>query len=130
MPSVYNEDNFIGRVNYAAQCLVRRSGIGSRHYDTCFEMADGDAVVTALLRRAEKNARLKTAIQREYRIEADGKDRPGLQGYPSSWQQAATALAHITTRDLPYEARQQRARFHEKYWPEPTYANQEQRPPC
>ena len=62
MASVYDEDNFIGRVNYAAACLVRNTGIGSRHFDTCFEMNDGDAVVTALVRRARKNPKLRAAL--------------------------------------------------------------------
>lgn len=42
----------------------------------------------------------------------------------------STTQTHTPTPWTLYEARQQRARFHEKYWPEPTYANQEQGPPC
>lgn len=108
MASVYQEENFIGRVNYAAQCLVRRSGIGSRHFDTCFEMADGDAVVTALQRRAAKNPRLHEAICREFRSCNDGH-------YPESWIKAAEDLAHIPTRKLKDAAREERARFHAKH---------------
>lgn len=103
MPSVYDETNFIGRVNYAAHCLVRRSGIGSRHFDTCFEMGDGDAVVTALIRRADKNPRLREAILREF--VSRGED------YPSSWKAAAESLTDIPTRKLHLAAAVERAQF-------------------
>jgi hypothetical protein len=45
MPSVYDRDAFRQRVNYAAQCYMRGTSY-SRHFQTCFEMYDGDAVVT------------------------------------------------------------------------------------
>ena len=101
MPSVYDESNFTGRVNYAAQCLVRRVGIGSRHFDTCFEMGDGDAVVTALQRRAEKNTRLKEAIMREFNSYNGG--------FPKSWQEAYEKLKHVPTRKLREAAAQEAA---------------------
>ena len=53
-------NDFKGRVNYAAQCLV--NGTRSRAFDSCFEMFDGALVVTALVRRAERNARLAAHI--------------------------------------------------------------------
>lgn len=57
MASVYDQDNFAGRVNYAAT-VICRNGDTTRHFDTCFEMWDGDAVAAALVRRAEKNPKL------------------------------------------------------------------------
>ena len=107
MPSVYDETDFIGRVNYAAHCLVRRSGIGSRHFDTCFEMADGDAVVTALQRRTEKNPRLRDAIMRVF--------PSGAGDYPSSWKAAAEELKDIPTCKLSLAAAAARARFKSRH---------------
>lgn len=88
MPSVYDDNNFIGRVNYAAQCFMR--GISnSRHFDTCFEMFDGEAVVTALVRRCEKNSRLKEAISRQW---------GGV--FPAMWLETAKEYSGIPTRKL------------------------------
>lgn len=63
MPSVYDENNFIGRVNYAASVISRKGG-NTRHFDTCFEMYDGDAVAAALYRRSLKNERLAINMPR------------------------------------------------------------------
>lgn len=63
MPSVYDPDNFAGRVNYAATVIMRK-GASSRSFDTCFEMYDGAAVAAALVRRAERNARLAENLPR------------------------------------------------------------------
>lgn len=54
MPSVYDPDNFIGRVNMAAGCIAKQRE-STRAFDTCFEMNDGDAVVLALYRIVKKN---------------------------------------------------------------------------
>jgi hypothetical protein len=99
MSSVYDQENFIGRVNYAAQCLVRRTGIGSRHFDTCFEMFDGDAVVTALVRRARKNPKLYAAIIQEWR---------GV--FPQGWIDCAERYAATPTRKLSDLAREHRTK--------------------
>jgi hypothetical protein len=99
MPSVYDPDNFSGRVNYAAQCFMRGLRC-TRHFDTCFEMADGDAVVAALVRRSAKNPKLRAAIASQYR-----------DGFPQGWTNTAARLAHVPTRGLPVEARRQRAAF-------------------
>jgi hypothetical protein len=59
--SVYG-DAIAPRINYAARCIV--SGhTGSRAFDTCFEMGDGDEVVSALVRRAKKNQRLASRLR-------------------------------------------------------------------
>lgn len=62
--SVYDPEAFEVRVNYAAACIVRANGSvpQGRHFDTCFEMNDGDYVVEALVRRAEKNQRLAAVL--------------------------------------------------------------------
>lgn len=54
MPSVYDPDNFHGRVNLAA-LYISQGRETTRTFDTCFEMYDGDAVATALFRRALAN---------------------------------------------------------------------------
>lgn len=95
--SCYIKDNFIGRVNYAAQCITRQTGIGGRTFDTCFEMNDGDAVVTALVRRAKKNERLAAAIKTCWR----GQE-------PTQWLETAAKYAEVT--DLPGLAQQLRDR--------------------
>ncbi|MTJ93896.1 MAG: hypothetical protein F8N36_13715 [Desulfovibrio sp.] len=87
MPSVYDKDAYSQRVNYAAQCFLR--GTDSRHFDTCFEMYDGAAVVTALVRRAEKNPRLHSAIAAQWR-----------EGFPQSWKDTAAQFAAVPTRRL------------------------------
>lgn len=63
MASVYDTENFSGRVNYAAAVIVqgRRT---SRSFDTCFEMHDGDAVVAALVRRSRSNPLLAANLFR------------------------------------------------------------------
>jgi hypothetical protein len=81
---VYKHDAFTARVNYAAQCFMR--GTRSRRFDGCFEMFDGEAVVTALVRRARKNPRLCAAIARGW---SDLKD-----GLPVLWVETAERYAH------------------------------------
>ena len=54
MPSVYDTENFQGRVSLAA-LYISEGRETTRSFDTCFEMWDGDAVAVALLRRAERN---------------------------------------------------------------------------
>jgi hypothetical protein len=77
------------RVNFAAAYMVR--GItNSRALDNCFEMWDGDIVVTALVRRAAKNPKLYAAIARQWR-----------DGFPQSWIDTAAKYAHVKTRQLP-----------------------------
>jgi len=67
--SVNQYDNFMGRVNYAAQ-VISRNGNTTRTFDGCFENDDGDAVVAALARRCEKNAKLAANIARYLRPES------------------------------------------------------------
>ena len=98
MASVYDVENFSGRVNYAAACFVRGT-TDTRHFDTCFEMWDGDAVVVALTRRSWRNPRLKNAIASRY------------QGrFPPHWIATTARYGDVPTRQLPQLARQLRER--------------------
>ena len=94
MASVYDNENFAGRVNYAATVMLR-GGTCTRHFDTCFEMYDGEVVAVALYRRAAKNPKLAAALARYIDAELAAK--------------AAAAYAHIPTRGLAEEARKLRA---------------------
>ncbi|MFO0958236.1 MAG: hypothetical protein U0800_12555 [Isosphaeraceae bacterium] len=62
--SVLNKpENFAGRVRHAASVISLGKGTG-RAFDGCFENYDGDAVAAALMRRAEKNERLRANLFR------------------------------------------------------------------
>lgn len=56
-------DNFPARVSYAA-AVISAGRRTSRGFDNCFENSDGNAVVAALLRRAEKNPKLAANLPR------------------------------------------------------------------
>lgn len=89
--------SFQYRVSFAAGYMVR--GIrSSRALDNCFEMFDGDLVVTALVRRAMQNRKLWDAIASQWR-----------EGFPQSWIDTATKYAHVPTLQLPTEAAKIRA---------------------
>ena len=61
--SVYEPEAFSSRVSYARHCII--DGTTSRAFDTCFEMSDGDAVVTALIRKTEQgDEKLRRAFER------------------------------------------------------------------
>lgn len=100
MPSVYDLDNFAGRVNYAAQ-VISNGRETTRSFDTCFEMSDGDQVAAALLRRAENNPKLAAMLPRYLSLD--------------SVRRYAETIADVPTRDLPRlarEARERRAAAH------------------
>jgi cystathionine beta-lyase family protein involved in aluminum resistance len=61
MTSPYDTHAFSTRVNYAAQC-IRKGSTGGRSFDTCFEMYDGEFVVTMLVRKAERNPTFAAAM--------------------------------------------------------------------
>lgn len=103
MASVYDDFNFMGRVNYAAQCFMRRIS-NSRSFDTCFEMFDGRAVVTALVRRSAKNERLHAAISSQW-----------SGTFPQQWLDVAEEHKTIATRELSKLAASMRAEAKTKY---------------
>ena len=96
MKSVYDEDNFFARVTYAAQCFIRNTH-ETLHFDTCFGMFDGDAVVTALVRHARTNPTLYEAIAKQWR-----------EGFPKSWIETEARYASWTTKRLSILARELR----------------------
>jgi hypothetical protein len=95
MPSVYDDDNFAGRVSYAATVIARKGG-QTRHFDTCFEMYDGVEVAVTVYRRPLRNPKLAANIWIYL-----GKDMVTRN---------AEDLKHVKTRDLPARAAQSRAR--------------------
>jgi hypothetical protein len=95
MPSVYDYDAFNQRVNYATQCIIAGgTRTSTRHFDTCFEMNDGDAVVVALYRRSLNNPKLAANIWKALCQE--------------SVLRKAEAMKHISTQGLAVEARRLR----------------------
>jgi hypothetical protein len=59
---VYNSIAFEDRVNYAASVISKGKPVyNARHFDTCFEMNDGDYVAAALVRRTIKNPNTQLA---------------------------------------------------------------------
>jgi hypothetical protein len=90
---------FAGRVNLAIDCLTTGNGIGSRTFDNCFEMFDGDFVVVMLHRLAKKDARLQQGIAKHLCAEAGAA--------------AVTRLAHLHTSQLDKAAAAHRKRERE-----------------
>ena len=68
MSNLNKHNNYAGRVNYAAQ-IISKGGNTSRAFDNCFENYDGDAVAAALIRRSEKNERLRANLPRYLRMD-------------------------------------------------------------
>ena len=102
--SLYDSDNFAGRVNYAAACISRQSHPNERAFDTCFEMFDGEVVTTALVRRSATNQKLADGIRKMF----GGK-------FPTEWQATAAKYADTATKDLPALAKQLREKAQAAY---------------
>ena len=62
--SVYDPDAFDFRVTTAVRIMMAGgpTGANCRKFDACFEMGDGDKVVLALVRRAQRNTRLMKVL--------------------------------------------------------------------
>lgn len=86
--SVYDRKAFGERVSYAKLCFLRGSS-HTRHFDTCFEMADGDAVVTSLVRKAREDNQLWRAIARDW---------GGT--FPQNWIDTEAKYADVPTNKL------------------------------
>ena len=78
--SVYTPQAFHERVNHAARCLLS-GATHSRHFDTCFEMYDGDAVAVALSRRATKHPALAEALERTMHVSTNSAWQYALREY-------------------------------------------------
>lgn len=63
MPTVYDADNFAGRVNYASLVISQRRRT-TRSFDTCFEQYDGRAVAAAIWRRSLRNPEIAANLSR------------------------------------------------------------------
>jgi hypothetical protein len=68
---LYDPAQFAYRVKYARQCIIRGMEDGTRHFDTCFEMNDGDDVARALLKSGLRNERFREAMYRSRLITLD-----------------------------------------------------------
>lgn len=94
------QKTFSERVNYAAKWIVSGRPT-TRSFDSCFENSDGDAVVLALCRRAEKNDRLRQSLPR-YIAETSIRDVParyvGKKPSDVSREQRAAARAECVER--------------------------------
>lgn len=95
---------FKARVDYATFCFLL-DDIDSRAFDTCFEMWDGDAVVTALVRRAAFHPPLHCAIAKHW---WGGE-------FPQSWRDTAAKYAHVPDERLPRLAAEFRDRARAEY---------------
>lgn len=97
MPRINEENNYAGRVNYAATVIARR-GTATRTFDGCFENQDGDEVAVALFRRAQANP--------------GGPLARNIFTYLSEHtvSEAAERYADIPTRDLKHKAAESRAK--------------------
>ena len=93
-------ETFPNRVEYAAICILNQT-TRSREFDNCFEMYDGDVLVAALIRKAETQPELRTAIAL---WQSHGKS----QELPDEWLQAAAKYCDVN--NLTKRARQVRAR--------------------
>ncbi|GHE77755.1 hypothetical protein GCM10019059_40930 [Camelimonas fluminis] len=90
--SLNDPENFRGRVNYAA-AVISNLRNSTRSFDNCFENNDGDVVAAALMRRAERNPKLKANIPRYLNMDM-----------------AEAAFAEYRNADLPAAARKIRTR--------------------
>lgn len=95
MASVYDEDAFKTRVDYAARCIVA-GRTSSRSFDATGEMNDGELVAVALYRRSLKNQKLADKL---WKVLHKGT----VMKYAEKW-------AHVPDRDLEEVARQERCR--------------------
>jgi hypothetical protein len=87
-------NSFPGRVALAAQCIRSGDGTGSRAYDNCFEMWDGDYVMLTLVRMAQADQPLAAGIDREW-------SRSGGLAGKALWAQR---FAHLSDDDIPVAA--------------------------
>ncbi|MCP1674343.1 hypothetical protein J2T57_001445 [Natronocella acetinitrilica] len=87
--------SFESRVDFAAR-VIASGRETTRNFSNCFEMNDGEHVVEALRRRAQRNPRLAQALPRYIRQE--------------SVEAAEATLGHLTREQLIANARETRER--------------------
>lgn len=69
LAKVYDPDAYLHRVRYAIANIMRDRVVNEGAFKVCFEMDGGDAVVRAILSRALKSAKLRTALERSHLID-------------------------------------------------------------
>jgi hypothetical protein len=92
-------NDFNTRVNYAIACMKKKR-TGTRSFDNCFEMWDGDYVVTAILRRALKNPEFEIVLRNYLRTIELRED----------WEQTAKKFENLSNKELKIEADEHRAK--------------------
>ena len=75
MPTLFDMK---GRVDHAIQCIMH-GRTNQRDFDACFEMYDGDEVVSAIIRRAEKNPVIMSALERWSKVQVEEWKRTALR---------------------------------------------------
>lgn len=93
--SVKDENNFSGRVNYAAR-VIASGKEPHRGFDDCFEMYDGAEVAVAVYRRSMNNPAIAANIWRYL-----GREKV---------VENACRLAHLSARGLSLQAAETRKR--------------------
>ena len=90
-------DDFTGRVEYAARCISEgRDTSCNRAFSSCFEMDDGDEVVTMLIRLARRRPALSVNLHKYLD--------------PNTIYKAADRLAHVPDSEMAAHAAATRAR--------------------
>lgn len=69
MAKVYDPEARAYRVRYAIVNILRDRVVNEGAFRVCFEMDEEDAVVRAILARALKNAKLRTALERSHLVD-------------------------------------------------------------
>lgn len=89
--SVYDETAFRERVEHAARAIAGGTweATQTRAFDTCFEMYDGDLVVTALIRRGRRDPVFDAALTTY------------LTPNREHWEKTAAEYADVPDRQLP-----------------------------
>jgi hypothetical protein len=78
LAKVYDPDARAYRVRYAIANILRDRVTNEGAFKVCFEMDEGDGVERAILARALKDAKLRTALERSHLIDL----RSWLTRYP------------------------------------------------
>ncbi|MCK6625533.1 MAG: hypothetical protein L6R45_10200 [Anaerolineae bacterium] len=99
---IKDSNDFAARVKYAAAYISDWPGYGTRGFDDCFEMFDGDAVAVAIYRRSLKNERLAANIWKALAQDS-------IMGQVEKYKD-------VPTRKLPELAARLRQKAHERIY--------------
>ena len=84
--------SFQDRVEFAINAF-RRKATHTRNFSSCFEMSDGDAVVTAIVRRAKNAPKLQECITAYFRV-------PSFADIP--WHETANKYADLSNDEVSH----------------------------